>query len=99
MSERGDLLTDVVETIRRGMIQAHVYSDPDVFDLERERLFGTAWVFLAHESEVPDPGDYVVRRVVDDSFLVVRDECDQVRVHCNVCLHPEVEVRLARVAD
>ena len=43
-------------------------------ELERDRLFGAAWVFLAHESEIPSPGDYVVRRVVEDSFIVVRDE-------------------------
>src|SRR5262249_23918548 len=51
-------IADVVREIRRGMIPALIYSDPDVFAAERERLFSTAWVFLAHESEVPDPGDY-----------------------------------------
>ena len=30
------------------MIPAHVYSDPAVFELERERIFGRAWVFVAH---------------------------------------------------
>ena len=65
---------------RSGMIPAHVYSDPDVFELERERLFARAWVFLAHESEIPEPGDYVVRRIVDDSFIVARDEAGVVRV-------------------
>ncbi len=69
------IIDDVIAaTIRTGMIPAYVYSDPDVFELERERLFGAAWVFLAHESEIPSPGDYVVRRVLDDSFIVVRDE-------------------------
>jgi phthalate 3,4-dioxygenase subunit alpha len=94
-----ELLTDVVETIRTGMIPAYVYSDPDVFELERDRLFGSAWVFLAHESEVPDPGDYVVRRVVDDSFIVVRDESGQVRVHFNMCLHRGMQVCRAEVGN
>jgi phenylpropionate dioxygenase-like ring-hydroxylating dioxygenase large terminal subunit len=94
-----DLLTDVVETIRSGMIPAYVYSDPDVFELERERLFGSAWIFLAHESEVPDPGDYLVRRVVDDSFIVVRDESGQVRVHFNMCLHRGMQVCRAEVGN
>ena len=81
------------------MIPAHVYSDPDVFELERERLFGSAWVFLAHESEVPSPGDYVVRRVVDDSFIVVRDEAGVVRVHFNMCLHRGMQVCRAEVGN
>jgi phthalate 3,4-dioxygenase subunit alpha len=93
------LLTDVIETIRSGMIPAYVYSDPDVFELEGERLFGRTWVFLAHESEVPDPGDYVVRRVVDDSFIVVRDESGQVRVHFNMCLHRGMQVCRAEVGN
>lgn len=37
-------------------------------------MFGRAWVFVAHESEIARPGDYVVRRLLDDSFIVIRDE-------------------------
>ena len=81
------------------MIPAHVYSDPDVFELERERLFARAWVFLAHESEVPSPGDYVVRRIVDDSFIVVRDEAGVVRVHFNMCLHRGMQVCRAELGN
>ena len=92
--------TDAIRRdIARGMIPAHVYSDPDVFELERERLFGRAWVFLAHESEVPSPGDYVVRRIVDDSFIVVRDEAGVVRVHFNMCLHRGMQVCRAELGN
>ena len=98
-SESTALIDDIVGEIRKGMIPAYVYSDPDVFELERERLFGAAWVFLAHESEVPDPGDYVVRRVLDDSFIVVRDEGGRVRVHFNMCLHRGMQVCRAEVGN
>ncbi len=57
-----------------GRLPAGIYSDPGVHQLERDRLFSRTWQFLAHESEIPEPGDYVVRRIVDDSFIVVRDE-------------------------
>jgi phthalate 3,4-dioxygenase subunit alpha len=93
------IVDDVVGEIRRGMIPAYVYSDQQVFELERERLFGSTWVFLAHESEIPDPGDYVVRRVLDDSFIVVRDEAGQVRVHFNMCLHRGMQVCRAEVGN
>ena len=52
-------LSEIVGDIEQGMIPASVYSDDDIFELERERVFGKAWIFLAHESEVPEPGDYV----------------------------------------
>ncbi|MGH3390422.1 MAG: Rieske 2Fe-2S domain-containing protein, partial [Actinomadura sp.] len=70
----------------------HVYNDPEIFDLERDRLFARAWVFVAHESEIPAPGDYVVRRVLADSFIVVRDEQGEVRALFNMCLHRGMQV-------
>ena len=97
--QRGVDTEAIRHDIARGMIPAHVYSDPDVFELERERLFGRAWVFLAHESEVPSPGDYVVRRIVDDSFIVVRDEAGVVRVHFNMCLHRGMQVCRAELGN
>jgi hypothetical protein len=57
-------LAAALKQVRQGMIPAHIYGDPEIFALGRDRLFTRAWVFLAHESEIPDPGDYVVRRVL-----------------------------------
>lgn len=93
------VVDDIADAIGGGMIPAYVYSDPAVFELERERLFGSAWLFVAHESEIPEPGDYVVRRVLDDSFIVVRDEAGEVRVHFNMCLHRGMQVCRAEVGN
>src|SRR5262249_58096046 len=85
-------LAAIVSEVRRGMIPAHVYADQEIFALERDRLFARAWVFLAHESEIASPGDYVVRRVLADSFIVARDEAGVVRVMFNMCLHRGMQV-------
>jgi phthalate 3,4-dioxygenase alpha subunit len=85
-------LEATIADVRRGMIPASVYSDPELFELEKERVFARAWVFMAHESEIPEPGDYVVRRIVDDSFIVARDERGAVRVLFNMCLHRGMQV-------
>jgi phenylpropionate dioxygenase-like ring-hydroxylating dioxygenase large terminal subunit len=88
-------MTDLIEiaaNVERGLIPAHVYSDPAVFELERDRIFERVWVFVAHESEIPEPGDYVLRRIVDDSFIVVRDDARTVRVHFNMCIHRGMQV-------
>src|SRR2546423_14307852 len=85
-------LQQVLADVRRGMVPAFVYSDAEIFELEKRRVFGRAWVFLAHESEIPEPGDYVVRRIVDDSFIVVRDEDGRVRVLFNMCVHRGMQV-------
>jgi phenylpropionate dioxygenase-like ring-hydroxylating dioxygenase large terminal subunit len=92
-------LEEMVADVRRGMIPATIYSDPELFEIERERVFGHAWHFLAHESEIPEPGDYVVRRIQDDSFIVIRDEGGQVRVHFNMCLHRGMQLCRAEAGN
>ena len=92
-------LPAVLSDVGRGMIPAHIYNDQEIFALERDRLFGRAWVFVAHESEIPAPGDYVVRRVLNDSFIVVRDESGTVRVMFNMCLHKGMQVCRAEMGN
>ncbi|HUD37524.1 MAG TPA: aromatic ring-hydroxylating dioxygenase subunit alpha [Streptosporangiaceae bacterium] len=92
-------LAGVIAEVRRGLVPAHIYNDAEVFALERDRLFSRAWVFVAHESEIPDPGDYVVRRVLADSFIVVRDEARAVRVLFNMCLHKGMAVCRAELGN
>src|ERR1700755_3271896 len=92
-------LAAIVSQVRQGMIPAHVYADPEIFAAERDRLFARSWTFLAHESEIPDPGDYVVRRVLADSFIVARDEAGMVRVMFNMCLHRGMQICRAELGN
>lgn len=87
------------DELRRGMIPAYIYNDQKVFELERERIFGRAWVFVAHDSEIPNPGDYVVRRVLQDSFIITRDEQGSVRALFNMCLHRGMQVCRAEMGN
>lgn len=89
----------IYDEIRRGMIPAYVYNDAEIFDRERTNLFSRAWLFVAHESEIPQAGDYVVRRVLDDSFIIVRDEKGELRALFNMCLHRGMQVCRAEVGN
>lgn len=91
--------SDVLDAVRRGMIPAHVYNDREIFELEKERVFSRAWVFVGHESEIARPGDYVVRRVLEDSFIVTRDEQGEIRAHFNMCLHRGMQVCRAEMGN
>ena len=92
-------LSHVLEDVRRGMIPAHIYNDDEIFVLEKERLFSRSWLFVAHESEVPQAGDYVVRRVLEDSFIIARDEKGEVRAMFNMCLHRGMQVCRAEMGN
>jgi nitrite reductase/ring-hydroxylating ferredoxin subunit len=67
-------------------------SDPDVFRVEQEHLFGRTWNLLAHESELAEPGDFVVRQIAGDSVIVSRDRDGDIHVMLNVCTHRGMQV-------
>ena len=87
-----DGLADVLGNVRRGMIPAHIYNDAAIFDLEKTRVFERSWLFVAHTSEIPAAGDFVVRRVLRDSFMITRDESGEVRAFFNMCLHRGMQI-------
>ena len=89
----------IYDEVRNGMLPAHIYNDAEIFERERRNLFSRAWLFVGHVSEIPQPGDYVVRKVLDDSFIVVRDEKGEIRAHFNMCLHRGMQVCRAEMGN
>jgi phenylpropionate dioxygenase-like ring-hydroxylating dioxygenase large terminal subunit len=87
------------DELARGAIPGYVYSDPDVFARERTHVFGRTWNCLGHESEVPLPGDYVVRYIGDDSLIVTRGSDGVVRAFHNVCRHRGMEICRAETGN
>jgi phenylpropionate dioxygenase-like ring-hydroxylating dioxygenase large terminal subunit len=70
-----------------GAIPLFVYSDPDVYRLELERVFGRVWLFVAHESELEEEGAFVVRQMGEQSVIVARGDDGEIRVFLNACRH------------
>lgn len=68
-------------------VSLRLLSDPEIYRLELERIFARSWNFLGHESEVPNPGDYVMRHIGEDPVIVTRDSQGQINVLLNVCAH------------
>ena len=77
-----------VQSLWRGdAVHRAAYTDPAVFALEQERIFRRAWLYVAHESEVPRAGDYVLRRLGPDEVLLVRGEDGGLALLHNRCAH------------
>jgi len=78
---------DIAALVQPTRVHGSVYTSPDVFELEMERIFHSGWVFVAHESEVPEVGDYVTRKIGREPVIVARGRDGQVRVLANRCTH------------
>ena len=63
------------------------YHDPEIFDLERRRIFHRKWFCVGRAEQAPRPGDFFVVDVIDESILVVRGEDLALRAFYNVCRH------------
>ncbi len=71
----------------RGIVSRDAFVSEEVYRLEVERIFDRTWVFLAHQSEIPEAGDYVVRKLGSAQVIVVRDSDGGIRVLLNSCRH------------
>ena len=63
------------------------YHAPDVFELEREKVFFREWFYAGRADEAPEPGDFLTVDVVGESILVVRGADGELRGFYNVCRH------------
>ena len=67
----------------RGQIPSLIFGDPLVYELEMDNIFARSWLLAAHESEVPEPGDYVTRYLGEQNAIIARGEDGVVRVFLN----------------
>ena len=72
---------------KEGRVSRSIFTDPAIYEREVESIFNRSWLFLGHETELPDPGDYVTRPMGDDHVIVVRGEDGTLRAFLNSCMH------------
>jgi Rieske 2Fe-2S family protein len=63
------------------------YTDPDVYELELERIVSRNWILAGHVSELAEPGDFKVLTVARESAIIVRSEEGDIKAFANVCRH------------
>lgn len=77
---------------RSGLVSRDVFVSDEVHKLEMEKIFEKQWVFLAHETEIPAPGDYVTRTLGSAPVVVIRDADQSIGVVLNSCRHRGAKV-------
>ncbi|HXG23486.1 MAG TPA: Rieske 2Fe-2S domain-containing protein, partial [Chthonomonadales bacterium] len=79
---------DLSELVREDRVHSRIYTDPQIFELELEKIWYRSWVYVAHESEIAEPGDYKATTIGLQPVIVTRDADDgRIHVLLNRCRH------------
>src|ERR1700722_2495502 len=78
-----------------GLISPEIFISKEIYQLELERLFARTWLFLAHDSMIPNPGDFFSTYMGGDPVIVARQKDRSVKAFLNVCRHRGMKVARA----
>jgi len=72
---------------RAWTLPSHLYTEPDAFAAEKERIFVRSWQVVGHRDQVANAGDYFTTELVGEPLLIVRGTEGRLRAFYNVCRH------------
>lgn len=73
-------------------VDSQIYTNREIFEAERKRIFERTWKFICHESELPNPGDFRCVEHIGLPLVVVRGPDGSVRTFLNACSHRGAKV-------
>jgi benzoate/toluate 1,2-dioxygenase alpha subunit len=79
----------LIEDVAQGQFKLHrsVFTDQALFDLEMKYIFEGNWVYLAHESQIPNPNDYYTTYIGRQPIVIARNRQGQLHAMINACSH------------
>lgn len=69
------------------LVNRSVFSDKEILARERAEIFNKCWLFVGHETEIPNLGDYKRKKIGGRNLLLVRSQDGEIRVLFNTCPH------------
>ena len=76
----------------KGTISREIFVNTDIYQQELERVFARTWLFIGHESQVPNPNDFFISRMGEESVIMTRDRQGEIHVLLNTCMHRGMKV-------
>ncbi len=83
-SRSHEILQQGADTFR---VHTSAYTDERIFQEEMSKVFAKTWIYVGHESEIPDPGDFKTSHIGLQPVIVSRAETGEVHVMVNRCVH------------
>ena len=91
MSGRAFSAQALVHT-EQGEIDREIFVNDEIYRRELEQIFGRAWLYIGHESQIPKPGDFFVSKMGEESVILTRDRAGKIHVFLNSCRHRGMKV-------
>ncbi len=73
--------------VEEGRVHRQAFVDPEIFELELDRIFHGTWVYVGYEGELAERGDFITGHIGRQPIIVVRDQEGAIQVLMNRCMH------------
>ena len=73
--------------IKTDKVHGSLYTDQQIFGEELRQIWYKTWVYVGHESEVPEPNDYVRKKLGLQDVIMTKDREGEVHLLLNRCAH------------
>ena len=68
-------------------LPSELYTSPEIYRLEQQQIFGKAWYYVGHRSQLQGAGSYFTVEIAEQPLVIVQDQTNQLRAFFNVCPH------------
>ncbi|UJW29749.1 aromatic ring-hydroxylating dioxygenase subunit alpha [Saccharothrix sp. AJ9571] len=86
------MYADLIDFDKTGTVSADIFHSEEIYRRELSTVFARSWLFLAHESQLRSPGDFVTATMGEDPVIVSRQRDGGIRAVLNVCRHRGMRV-------
>ncbi len=78
--------------VEKGLISRDIFVSDEIYQQELEQIFARTWLFIGHTSQIPNPNDFFISRMGEESVIMTRDRQGEVHVLLNTCRHRGMKV-------
>ena len=81
------MLANTIAQTKQGLLDRSIFSSEIIYQKELENIFARCWLFIGHESQIPNPHDFITAYMAEDPVIVWRGRGGQIRAFLNMCRH------------